>query len=210
MKPVLTFVFFATVIAAPVAWGQAVLNNTTLGQSQNDAVDLANSLAPGPVKYGKGEKKAQISAAELKSKTIKDSTFGGSLMNIGIDSGVPKLDESKLRNAPTETEKQAAAVKQQAAAIEKESTAEKQPAPVEKEPDASTEPAESQSTFSSLSTTAMLADTLAQADATTSDSKTSSKATAATTSMDTRKKDQDGATTSSTDKSSTTKPDGDH
>lgn len=201
MKPVLTFVFLATVIAAPLAWGQGVLNNTTLGQSQNDAADLANSLAPGPVKYGRGEKKSQISAAELKSKTIKDSTFGGSLLNMGIDSSVPKLDESKLRNAPAEAEKQAAALKEKAAAIEKESAAAKEPATVEKE--ASTEPAENQAVFSSMSTTATLADNLARVDAEAATA-TSSKSTTA----DAPKKDQ-GATTS-TDKSSATKPDGDH
>lgn len=216
MKPILAVVFLATLIASPLAHGQiapnepAVLNNTTLGQSQNDDRDLANSLAPGPVKYGRGEKKTQISAAELKSKSIKDSTFGGSLLNVGIDSAVPKLDESKLRNAPTEAEKQATALKQKAAAIEKESTAAKEPATVEKEPEASTQPAENP-VFSSLSTTATLADNLAKADADAasapSESKTSFNATTATTSADAPKKNQERATT---DKSATTKPDGDH
>ena len=217
MKPILTVVFLATLIASPLAHGQiapnepAVLNNTTLGQSQNDERDFANSLAPGPVKYGKGEKKSQIRATELKSKSIKDSTFGGSLLNVGIDSSVPKLDESKLRNAPTEAEKQAVAVKQKAAAIEKESTAAKEPATAEKEPEPSTEPAESEPVFSSLSTTATLADTLARVEADAaaapSETKKSFNATAAKTSGDAPKKNQDGATT---DKSATTKPDGDH
>jgi hypothetical protein len=217
MKPILTVVFLATLIASPLAHGQiapnepAVLNNTTLGQSQNDDRDLANSLAPGPVRYGRGEKKAQISAAELKSKTIKDSTFGGSLLNVGIDSSVPKLDESKLHNAPAEPEQQSSALKQQAAAIEKESAAVKESATVEKEPDASTESPESQATFSNLSTTATLADNLARVDAdsaaATSESKSSSKKTS---SVETPKKDQSEATTNSTDKSAATKPDGDH
>jgi hypothetical protein len=210
MKPtfIFAFVLFTTLAASPLARAQAVLKTTTLGKSQNDGGDLANSLAPGPVKYGKGEKKSQISAAELKSKTIKDSTFGGSLLNVGIDSSVPKLDESKLRNAPAEPEKQAAALKQKAAATEKESTAAKQPATAEKQPDTSIEPAESQAVFSSLSTTATLADNLARVEADAaaapSESNTSAKAT---TSVGTPKKNQEGATT---DKSATAKPDGDH
>ena len=89
-------------IATPLIRGQAVLDKTTLGQSQSDERDLANSLITAPQKYGKGEKKGQVNPAELKSKSIKDATFGGSLLNIGMDSGQPKLDASKEHSAPSE------------------------------------------------------------------------------------------------------------
>jgi hypothetical protein len=217
MKPLLIFIFLATVIASPLAYGQlspndpGVLSKTTFGKSQNDDRDLANSLVPGPQKYGKGEKKQLVSAADLKSKSIKDSTFGGSLLNIGIPSTEPKLDEAKLRNASTEVA--ASASKEQPATTEKESNGSKQTATVEKGSSTSTQPAENQAVFSSLSTTATLAENLGEADAAAaaSQSKTSSSSTAtsATTTGDAPKKDQ-GAATTSTDKSSTTKPDGDH
>src|SRR5690348_2490476 len=74
---------------------QNALDKTTLGQSQNDGRDLANSLVPGEKKFGKGEKKLEVNSAELKSKTVKDTTFGGSLLNMGIVGAEPKLDESK-------------------------------------------------------------------------------------------------------------------
>src|SRR5438045_9665074 len=98
----LLFSFGAALFVAPLADGQAVLKNTSLGQSQNDERDLANSLTAGPQKYGKGEKKAQVNSTDLKSKSIKDATFGGSLLNIGIDPAAPKLDASKEHIAPTE------------------------------------------------------------------------------------------------------------
>lgn len=85
-----------------LASAQAVLDKTTLDKPQNDARDLANSLVPGEQKYGKGERKAQVKATELKSKSINDSTFGGTLLNMGIDPAAPKLDESKLREAKSE------------------------------------------------------------------------------------------------------------
>jgi hypothetical protein len=81
--------------------GQAILDRTTLGRSQNDSQDLVNSLVPGPQSYGKRDKKEQVNPAELKSKTIKDSTFGGSLLDMGIVGAAPKLDEQKLHTAPT-------------------------------------------------------------------------------------------------------------
>jgi hypothetical protein len=220
MKPLLIFIFLATVIASPLAYGQlspgdpGVLGGTTFGQSNNDERDLANSLVPGPQKYGKGEKKQLVSAADLKSKSLKDSTFGGSLLDMGIPStNEPKLDETKLHSAPTEGA--ANASKEKPATTEKESNVSKQTATVQKEPSASTEPAEQQPVFSNMSTTATLAENLGEADVaaaeSASQSKTSSSSTAtsATTTADAPKKDQGGATTS-TDKSSTTKPDGDH
>jgi hypothetical protein len=95
----------ACAFISAAAHGQGVFDKTTLGQRQNDDRDLANSLVPGEKKYGgKGEKKAQVNASELKSKSIKDTTFGGTLLNMGIDPAQPKLDEQKLHSAPTEKE----------------------------------------------------------------------------------------------------------
>src|SRR5947208_1603221 len=152
----------AVVLVSPsLARAQASLSGTTLGRPQNDDRDLVNSLVPGAQKFGKGEKKAQISSAELKSKSIHDSTFGGSLLNMGIDSSAqPKLDETKLRDAGTVADKKSASSKQQAAVVEKEQAPAlpKEPAAVEKEPNPASEAeaADSQSTFSNLSVTATL------------------------------------------------------
>lgn len=121
MKAVGKLVLFTAVcvITFPLssAQGQAVLNKTTFGRSQNDSGDLANSLVSGPKKFGKGEKKEQIDSAQLKSKSTKDTTFGGSLLDIGIVGAEPKLDEQKVRSAHSESdskaskESQAASVK---------------------------------------------------------------------------------------------------
>ena len=199
----------AGVMVPSLAPAQAVLDKTTLGQEQNDERDLYNSLVPGPQKYGKGEKKAQISASELKSKGLKDSTFGGSLLNMGIDPSAPKLDSSKERLAPSETEKRSAGVKEQAAATQTESTASKPGAEASKEPTAATQSAENQSVFSNLSTTATLADSLSDPDVAAAELPSSSSSTGD------QKKDQSGGTTNeksstatSSDKSSTSKPDG--
>ena len=182
------------VLTASVAHGQlapnepAVLGKTTLGQSQNDDRDLANSLIAGPQKYGKGEKKAQVNAAELKSKSIKDATFGGSLLNIGIGSAAePKLDASKEHAAPSEEEPS----KKTKSTAQNSSTAE-QPAP-EQIPAGVNQPRISESgfSFSSLSQTATLADDLGQPD--TGAASTSASKPAASSSGDTSKKDQGGA-----------------
>jgi len=91
---------------------QSALDRTTLGQSQNDGRDLVNSLVPGEKKFGKGEKKLEVNSAELKSKTVKDTTFGGSLLNMGIVGAEPKLDESKRPSL--ESEKSSSSAKQSA------------------------------------------------------------------------------------------------
>jgi hypothetical protein len=90
--------------------GDAVLDKTTFGHSQNDSRDYVNSLVPGEKKYGKGEKKEEVNATQLKSKTVKDTTFGGSLLNMGIVGAEPKLDESKRPVA--DSEKDSSSVKQ--------------------------------------------------------------------------------------------------
>jgi hypothetical protein len=194
------------------AQGPAVLDKTTFGKSQNDDRDLMNSLTAEPApKYGKGEKKALVSAAELKSKSMNDTTFGGSLLNIGIDPSVPKLDESKSRATPVETQS-----RQQLAATEKEPTVAKQTATVEKQSSASSRPVEFQPTFSNLSTTATLAEKLNESDASAPADKTSTTSSNSSAG-DAQKKDQTGtataekpSTTSSSDKSSDPKPNGDH
>ena len=195
----------------------AVLDKATFGRSQNDDRDLVNSLTAEPAqKYGKGEKKAEVSAAELKSKSTNDTTFGGSLLNMGIGSNVPKLDESKLHTPPVETQS-----RQQPAAAEKEPAVAKQSAPAERQSSASSQSAEVQPVFSNLSTTATLAEKLnesgggAPADKGSATSSGSSSITAG--GSDAQKKAQSGgstdakpSTTSSSEKSSDPKPDGNH
>ena len=206
--PLVLILAGAGVMVPSPAQAQAVLDKTSLGRSQNDERDLANSMVAGPQKYGKGEKKAQISASELKSKGLKDSTFGGSLLNVGIDSSQPKLDASKERLAPSETEKRSASAKEQASATRTESTASKSGAAAEKEPDAATQPAQDQSVFSNLSTTATLADSLSKSDEAAAELPSSSSSTG-----NQKKNPADGTTNekpsaTSSDKSSTSKPDG--
>ena len=210
--PLVLILAGAGVMVQSPAQAQAVLNKTSLGQSQNDERDLANSLVVGPQKYGKGEKKAQVSASELKSKGLKDSTFGGSLLNMGIDSSSqPKLDTSKERVALSETEKRSAVGKEQTATTQPESTAPKPNTATKKEPEAATEPAENQDVFSNLSATATLADSLYESDG------AEAKLPSSSVSTGNQKKDQADGTTNekssnaaSSDKSSTSKPDGDH
>ena len=105
-------------IPARLSAQDSIMDRTTFGQSQNDARDLANSLVPGEKRWGKGEKKVEVNSGELKSKTVKDTTFGGSLLNMGIVGAEPKLDESK----------------RPAVKIENDSASEKQSAAIAKEP----------------------------------------------------------------------------
>jgi hypothetical protein len=110
------------------AQGNSILDD--LGSKKNGPEDIANSLIPAPPKYGKREKKEQIDATQLKSKSIKDSTFGGSLLNTGIGGSEPKLDE-KVHGAPvakdTSVSAQPAASKEEAKASSETHSAEKQP-----------------------------------------------------------------------------------
>jgi hypothetical protein len=188
MKLVYSFIslLLACGLLPSLASAQAPLDQTTLGKSQNSAQDLANSLVPGEKKYGKGEKKEQVNTAELKSKSIKDSTSGGSLLNMGIDPAAPKLDEQKLHNAPAEKEPQAS--KQTEVAVTKAST--EAPA-VEKE-----------GAFSNLSDTAILAQQVEPSAAAGNESKPS------TSSSGEGQKKEEKATDK--EKTSANKPDGDH
>jgi len=193
---------------APLARGQSALDKTTLGQSQNDGRDLANSLTGAPPRrFDKGEKKQEINAAELKSTSIKDTTFGGSLLNMGIRGAAPKLDEQKLHNASSEKEKESS-VSKQAPASEKESAVSKQPATVEKE---------SSSSFS-LSDTGVLAQEFEQSEAAADTKPKAPDSTAAAATGNGQSKEQKATSaatdekpsTNSAEKSSATKPDDDH
>src|SRR6516162_4587149 len=124
--------------------GGSILSD--LGNSKNTDQDIANSLVPGPKKFGKGETKEQVNAAQLKTKSINDSTFGGSLLNSGLTGTEPKLDAQQTRPAPAE----------------KESSASKQSVTVENQGGDSKQSGESKQgfTFSNLSQTATLSEQL--------------------------------------------------
>jgi hypothetical protein len=96
-------VFAALMVGSTVAHGQAgqgALDKTTFGKSQNDSRDLVNSLIPGPQRP-KHEKKEEVDPKKLQSKSIKDPTFGGSLVEMGLgSSGDPDLHLQKPRSAP--------------------------------------------------------------------------------------------------------------
>lgn len=81
----LVAVFLGCGFLIPNALAQAVLGKTDLGKSQNTTTDLANSLVPAPQRVGKGEKKSEVDPRTLQSKTVKDTTFSGSLNDIGLD-----------------------------------------------------------------------------------------------------------------------------
>jgi hypothetical protein len=63
------------------------MKGTTLGQSQNDDRDLMNSLIVdrNKPKIDKGEKKEEVDPKKLPSKKSNDTTFSGSLNDIGLD-----------------------------------------------------------------------------------------------------------------------------
>ncbi|HEY6071711.1 MAG TPA: hypothetical protein VIU85_10085 [Chthoniobacterales bacterium] len=44
-----------------------------------------NSLIPGPEKYGKNEKKAEVDPKTLQSRKSNDATFSGGINDIGLD-----------------------------------------------------------------------------------------------------------------------------
>jgi len=189
--------------------GGSILDD--LGNSKNGPEDIANSLVPGPKKFGKGETKEQINAAQLKTKSINDSTFGGSLLNSGLTGAEPKLDAQKTRPAPAEKE----------SSVPKHSTA------AENQGGDSKQSAESKQgfTFSNLSQTATLSEQLEESApdvpaASDKTSKANSSSTSAGRSDDSQKKSQatethsaasdEKASTNATPKASPTKPDGDH
>ena len=86
----------SSVLFSAAASGQsAILDKTTLGSSQNDYRDFENSMVPGKKRYGKGEKKEEVDLKTLPSKSVKDPTFQGNLMDIDLDWGGDKLGKPR-------------------------------------------------------------------------------------------------------------------
>src|SRR6266404_4452526 len=111
-------------LVAPLARGQAVLDKTTLGQSQNDARDLQNSLIVPKRSSIKGEKTEQVDPQKLPSRSVKDAKFQGSLLEMGLGStDDPDLHQEKARSATDQDSKPA---KEANAGSEKDSKASKQ------------------------------------------------------------------------------------
>src|SRR5207253_5185476 len=82
-------------LVSPLASGQSPLSGTTLGKSQNDGRDLANSLVPGKQRFGKGEKKEEVDPQKLPTKAIKDPKFQGSLLDEGLGSSAETKSDRK-------------------------------------------------------------------------------------------------------------------
>jgi hypothetical protein len=91
-KLLASLVLAVSVLFSAAASGQsAILEKTTLGSSQNDSRDLVNSLiVPNRTKFGK-EKKEEVDLKTLQTKSAKDTTFQGNLMDIDLDWGGSKL-----------------------------------------------------------------------------------------------------------------------
>ena len=71
---------------------EPLLNQAGYGQSQNSPRDLANSLVVNKSpKVGKGEKKEEVDPKKLVSKKSNDTTFSGSLNDIGLDWTADKM-----------------------------------------------------------------------------------------------------------------------
>jgi hypothetical protein len=80
--------------------GQAILDKTTFGQSQNDARDLQNSLIVPNRVHIKGEKTEQVDLQKLSSRSTKDAKFQGSLLDMGLGSADdPDSHQEKARSA---------------------------------------------------------------------------------------------------------------
>ncbi len=107
---------------SPLARGQGALNGTTLGKSQNDSRDLANSLIPGKPRLGK-EKKEEVDPQKLPSKAIKDPKFQGSLLDEGLDSSAET--KSQVEKAASSSDKDPKPSKPADAANDKDSKASK-------------------------------------------------------------------------------------
>ncbi len=105
----LSWVIFASCLSIfPAAFGQAVLDKTTLGQSQNDARDLQNSLIVPKRNSIKGEKTEQVDPQKLSSRSVKDAKFQGSLLDMGLgSSNDPDLHQEKSRSATDQDSKPA-------------------------------------------------------------------------------------------------------
>lgn len=91
-KLLASLVFAGSVLFSAAASGQqAILDKTTLGSSQNDSRDLQNSLiVPKRNRIGK-EKTGEVDLKTLQTKSSKDTTFQGNLMDLDLDWGGAKL-----------------------------------------------------------------------------------------------------------------------
>ena len=136
MKPIygLILVFTASGLIAPRVRGQAgeaILDKTTFGHSQNDSRDLVNSLIPGPKRFDKGEKKEEVDLKRLQSKSSKDPAFQGNLMDLDLDwrgdkFGKPASNGEKAsKKADGTGEKDSKVAKQADAPADKDSKAAK-------------------------------------------------------------------------------------
>ena len=138
----LSWVIFASCLSIfPAAFGQAVLDKTTLGQSQNDARDLQNSLIVPKRSSIKGEKTEQVDPQKLPSRSVKDAKFQGSLLEMGLGStDDPDLHQEKARSATDQDSKPA---KEANAGSEKDSRVSKQadPSGDKEKPSKSADPA---------------------------------------------------------------------
>jgi hypothetical protein len=106
---------------APLASGQAVLDKTTLGSSQNDYRDLENSLiVPKRNRIGK-EKTGEVDLKTLQSKSNKDTVFRGNLMDLDLD-----WRSDKLGKPVTSADKDSKGSKTADAGAEKDSKVSKQ------------------------------------------------------------------------------------
>ena len=87
-KLLASLVFAGSVLFSAAAFGQAgeaILDKTTLGASQNDYRDLQNSLiVPKRNHIGK-EKTGEVDLKTLQTKTSKDTPFQGTLMDLDVD-----------------------------------------------------------------------------------------------------------------------------
>jgi len=116
MKSVTRVLVFTLGLGLTSAFAQNYLQDkhtqgTTLGESNNTSQDLANSLVvPNRSKIDKHEKKEEVDPKKLVSHKSKDTTFSGSLNDIGLDwdghtLGKPSsASESASRQAKQESE----------------------------------------------------------------------------------------------------------
>lgn len=117
-------------LSAPASFAQQTLNQTDLGKSQNSRADLMNSLiVPDKPKF-KGEKKEEVDPKKLTSKRSNDTTFSGSLNDIGLNWNMAKSQakgdaDSKSPKSSESAEKNSTAVKSADASGEAQSKEQK-------------------------------------------------------------------------------------
>ena len=85
LPPSILFLFVFAFSASALFGQSHAIEKMDLGKSQNTAQDFANSLDPGPPKYGKGEKRAEVDPKKLESKRSNDTLFAGGLNDVSVD-----------------------------------------------------------------------------------------------------------------------------